>query len=196
MQMVGPAYMDYALNGRTAGTRANAHPLAAAAPHGVFRCAGDDRWISIAVHTDAEWRGLVEAMDRPGWAESPRLATAAERVRHAEALHERISAWTANFDDRELATRLQERGVPATPVLNVADLLNDPHYRARGTFIEVTHPLGFEETIYGAYVKTSEFDAAVRPGPAMGQDNDRVFKGLLGLSEDRYTALVADQVIY
>ena len=41
-------------------------------------------------------------------------------------------------------------------MLNVADLLHDPHYRARGTFVEVEHPLGFRETIYGAYVKTSE----------------------------------------
>ena len=52
MQMVGPAFMDYELNGRVAGPMGNRHPLAAAAPHGVFPCAGEDRWISIAVATD------------------------------------------------------------------------------------------------------------------------------------------------
>ncbi len=52
MQMVGPAYMDYALNGRSGGPRGNRHPTGAAAPHGVFPCAGDDRWIAIAVGSD------------------------------------------------------------------------------------------------------------------------------------------------
>ena len=84
----------------------------------------------------------------------------------------------------------------AAPVLNVADLLEDPHYRARGTFIEVQHPLGFEETIYGAYVKTSRSQVEVRPGPSIGQDNEHVFKELLGMSEERYRRLVDEQVIY
>lgn len=196
MQMVGPAYMDYQLNGRVAGPLGNRHPLAAGAPHGVFPCAGEDRWISIAVLTDGEWRGLVETMGAPEWVTSAELATAAGRLANIDGLHEKLARWTAGFDDRELAERLQERGVAATPVLDVADLLADPHYRARKTFVEVAHPLGFDETIYGAYVKTSAAEAAVRPGPMMGQDNEHVFKNLLGLPDDRYRQLVADQVIY
>jgi benzylsuccinate CoA-transferase BbsF subunit len=111
-------------------------------------------------------------------------------------LHEAIATWTSAHDDRALAELLQRHGVAAAPVLNVADLLGDPHYKARGTFVEVVHPLGFRETIYGAYVKTSRSQAAVRPGPVIGQDNERVFRGLLGIGADRYEKLVADQVIY
>jgi benzylsuccinate CoA-transferase BbsF subunit len=196
MQLVGPAYMDYALNGRVAGPRGNRHPLDRAAPHGVFPCSGEDRWISIAVATDAEWAGLVAAMDAPEWANASALSTLEGRVAAIDSIHERVAAWTRDFDCGELAARLQRHGVAAAPVLRVADLLTDPHYRARGTFIEVTHPLGFRETIYGAYVKTSGFDAAVRPGPAIGQDNDIVFKELLGLPDDRYRALVEAEVIY
>jgi benzylsuccinate CoA-transferase BbsF subunit len=196
MQMVGPAFMDYALNGRVAGPLGNRHPLAAAAPHGVFPCAGDDRWISIAVGSDEEWRGLVTALGEPAWASEPELAHLEGRLRNLGALHEKLAAWTAGFDDRELAGRLQHHGVAAAPVLNVADLLHDPHYRARGTFIEVRHPLGFDETIYGAYVKTSRTEARVRPGPIIGQDNEHVFKELLGMPEDRYRRLVEEQVIY
>ncbi|MCH8902220.1 MAG: CoA transferase, partial [Chloroflexi bacterium] len=109
---------------------------------------------------------------------------------------ERLAAWTSDFDDYELARLLQRHGVAAAPVLNVADLLNDAHYQARGTFIEVRHPLGFKETIYGAYVKTSRTEADVKPGPAIGQDNDRVFKELLGLPDERYRRLIDDEVIY
>jgi len=196
MQMVGPAFMDYAMNGRVAEPMGNRHPLAAAAPHGVFPCAGEDRWISIAVTDAQEWEGLLGAMDHPEWAQASAFVSLAERVRNIDDLHAKLAAWTAGFDDRELAERLQRNGVAATPVLNVADLLHDPHYRARGTFIEVQHPLGFNETIYGAYVKTSRTQARVEPGPTIGRDNDFVFKELLGLPEERYRQLIEEQVIY
>jgi len=196
MQMVGPAYMDWVLNGRVAAPFGNQHPLAAAAPHGVFPCRGDDRWISLAVSTDAEWQGLVAAMDSPEWASAPEFASHAQRVQHIDALHGRVGAWTAGFEPRPLCETLQQRGVAAAPVLGVADLIGDPQLAARGTFVEVDHPLGYRETIYGAYVKTSRTEARVHPGPVIGQDNEIVFKELLGLSEERYQKLVDDQVIY
>jgi benzylsuccinate CoA-transferase BbsF subunit len=196
MQMVGPAFMDYAFNGRSGGPLGNRHPRAAAAPHGVFPCAGDDRWIAIAVTSDDMWRALVSAMDNPAWATAPALATLEGRLAALDDVHERLATWTAESDDRVLAERLQKAGVAATPVLTVADLLHDPHYKARGTFIEVTHPLGFQETIYGAYVKTSRSEIEVRTGPRIGQDNEKVFKGLLGMDPARYEALVQAQTIY
>ena len=196
MQMVGPAYMDYTLNKRVAGPIGNAHPLAAGAPHGVFPCQGEDRWISIAVMTDEEWTGLVGAMKSPDWAIADAYATTAGRVADAEAIHSRLAEWTRSFDDHQLTATLQAAGVAAAPVLNVADLLDDPHYEARETFIEVRHPLGFDETIYGKYVKCSAGTPDVKPGPVIGQDNEHVFKDLLGLATDRYEQLVADEIIY
>ena len=196
MQMIGPAFMDYVMNGRVAGPLGNRHPLAAAAPHGVFPCAGEDRWISVAVFAQDEWHGLLAAMCNPEWAQAVEFARHAQRVHNIDKLHEKLAVWTSGFDDYELARLLQRHGVAAAPVLNVADLLHDPHYRARGTFIEVRHPLGFRETIYGAYVKTSRTQVSVKPGPRIGQDNDFVFKRLLGLSEERYNQLIQEQVIY
>jgi len=196
MQMVGPAFMDYVMNDRVAGPLGNRHPLAAAAPHGVFRCRGDDRWISIAVEDEASWKSLVAAMGNPDWADTPEFASLAARLSNIEMLHEQIDRWTAEFDDRELATRLQEDDVAEAPVLNVADLLDDPHFRTRNTFIEVDHPLGFRETIYGSYVKLSHSPVTVRPGPVIGQDNEHVFKNILGLSDERYSELVEQKIIY
>jgi benzylsuccinate CoA-transferase BbsF subunit len=188
--------MDYVLNGRAEGPIGNRHPLGAAAPHGVFPCAGDDRWIALAVSSDEEWRSLVTAMEDPEWARAPELAEAAGRIGNIDELHERLSAWTRDFDDRELARRLQQMGLAATPVSDVADLLNDPHFTARRTFIEVKHPLGFEETIYGVYAKTSGAQPEVKPGPMMGQDNDYVFKELLEIPGERYRRLLDEEVIY
>ena len=195
-QLVGPAFMDYVMNGRVAGPIGNRHPLAAGAPHGVFPCAGDDRWISVAIVEDEEWRGLVRAMGDPGWARDPLLEAPAGRVARSDEIGAALSEWTRGFDDRVLAARLQEHGVPAAPVSSIADLLLDPQLRARGTFVEVDHPLGFRETIYGAYVKTSGFSVDVRPGPCIGQDNDRVFRDLLGLGDAEVRRLIDEKVIF
>jgi benzylsuccinate CoA-transferase BbsF subunit len=196
MQMVGPAYMDYALNNRVGGPKGNEHPVAAAAPHAVFPCAGDDRWISIAVPSQEEWLQLVSVMGDPQWAHSEQFSTLQKRLANIDELHKALAQWTQDFDDRELTAMLQAQGVAAAPVLNVADLLSDPHYQARETFIEVNHPLGFKETIYGAYVKTSRTEADVKPGPVVGQDNERVFKEILGVSDERYEQLVKEKIIY
>lgn len=196
MQMVGPAYMDYALNQRNGGPKSNEHPVAAAAPHGVFPCAGDDRWISLAVPSEAEWQQLVVAMDNPPWAQADEFSSLTKRLQNIDALHKHIAQWSKAFDDFELTEKLQQQGVAAAPVLNISDLLHNPHYQARGTYVELTHPLGFKETIYGAYVKTSKTEANIRPGPTIGQDNERVFKGMLGMTDEVYNKLVADEVIY
>jgi len=196
MQMVGPAFMDYVLNGRVAAPLGNQHPLGAAAPHGVFPCSGDDRWISLVVASEAEWQELVTVMGTPPWSAAPEFADLARRLQNVDALHERIAAWTLGHEALALCERLQTRGVAAAPVLGVADLYGNPHYQARGTFVGVEHPLGFRETIYGAYVKTGRTEARVTPGPVIGQDNDYVFVELLGLSETRYRELVENEVIY
>ena len=196
MQMVGPAFMDYSLNGRIAGPLGNRHPLGGAAPHGVFPCAGEDQWISLAVSNEVEWSALVEAMGHPEWARAGEFESAEARGRNILDLHEKIAAWTAGFDKRELTGQLQSLGVAAAPVLGVAELLSDPHFKARETFIEVDHPLGYRETIYGSYVKMSRSRPVIQPGPYIGQDNERVFREILGLPEDRYRALIESQVIY
>ncbi|HXG42427.1 MAG TPA: CoA transferase [Dehalococcoidia bacterium] len=196
MQMMVPHIMDYFFNGRVHGPMGNRHPLGLGAPHGVFPCAGDDRWISIACLTEEEWQALVSAMGNPSWASDPRFRTLSDRVRNIDELHAHISRWTVQFNDYELAHRLQQLGVPATPVLHIADLYHDPHFRQRRTFVEVHHPLCFNETIYGSYVKLSDSQPQVRPGPMIGQDNERVFKGLLGMSDEEFQRLVKEEVIF
>ncbi|MBK7951666.1 MAG: CoA transferase [Deltaproteobacteria bacterium] len=193
--LIAPAFMDYMLNGRVGGPLGNRHPLAQAAPHGVFPCDGDDQWIAIVVEDDAEWRALAAAIDAD-WARADAFATRAGRIAELDALHARLADWTRPQVMRPLCEKLQARGVAATPVLDVPGLANDPHFAARGTFVELENPQGFRETLYAPYVKMSRSATRARPGPMIGQDNDRILKGLLGLSESRYAELVEKQVIY
>lgn len=195
MPMMGPAYMDYVMNGAVAGPKGNEHPQAAASPHGVFRCRGEDRWVSIVCYDDEEWRSLLKAMPDAGQLASGDFATTEQRVARIDEVHRAVEEWTLAREASEVVAILQRQGVAAAPVTTTADLATDPHFHARGTFVETTHPLGFQETIYGAYVKLSRSEPVVRPGPALGQDNEYVFKELLGLPEERYADLIARHVI-
>jgi benzylsuccinate CoA-transferase BbsF subunit len=193
--LIAPAFMDFMLNGRVGEPIGNRHPLAQAAPHGVFPCAGEDQWIAIAVENETEWRALAAAV-QASWVEAEDFATHQERIAQIDALHEQLSGWTRSQDARALAERLQARGVAATPVLDATGLYEDPHFRARETFCEVMHPLGFRETIYGPYVKMSRSRPVTRPAPPIGHDNERILKGWLGLSDARYEELLEKRVIY
>lgn len=196
MQMIGPAYMDYVLNGAVARPKGNEHPLDAAAPHGVFRCAGDDRWISIVVATDDEWKALLEFMGRPSELATPEFERLSGRLERIDELHRAVESWTRSFDDRDLAALLQERGIAAAPVSSMVDLARDPQFVARKTFVQVRHPLGFDETIYGGYVKLSRTKPEVRPGPALGQDNRYVFEDLLGMTSGELADLVERRIVF
>ncbi|MEZ4334412.1 MAG: CoA transferase [Myxococcota bacterium] len=192
--LIAPAFMDYMLNGRVGAPLGNRHPLGQAAPHGVFPCAGDDQWIAIVVEDDGEWRALAEAIGED-WARADAFATRAGRIAGQETLHARLADWTRPQSMRALCEKLQARGVAATPVLDVPGLSDDPHFRARGTFVEVDNPQGFRETLYTPYVKMSRSRPRARPGPMLGQDNERVLKGWLGVSEGEYAELVEKRVI-
>ena len=193
--LIAPAFMDYMLNGRVGGPLGNRHPLGQAAPHGVFACAGDDRWIAIVVEEENEWRALAAAVDED-WIRADAFANRTGRLARLEDLHERLADWTRPQEMRALCEMLQSRGVAATPVLDIPGLSNDPHFAARGTFAEVENPQGFRETVYAPYVKMSGGNRVARPGPMIGQDNERVWKGVLGISPERYEELVEKQEIY
>lgn len=196
MHLVGPAIMDYVMNNRVARPMGNRHPCNAAAPHGLFRCTGSDRWITIVITQDTEWSALVQAMGSPAWATDPVFTTHAGRLARIDELHQQIGKWTADKNDHDLAEQLQQVGIAATPVLDVGDLLSNPQFQFRDTFIEFKHPLGFQETLYGNYVKTRKAQAPLVTGPMIGQDNEYVFCELMGMPMERYRQLVEERIIY
>src|SRR5690606_4638955 len=155
----------------------------------------EDRWISIVCATEEEWRGLLAAFPDAASLRTNDFATIERRLVHIDALHEAVGRWTIRFEVAALAEHLQRHGVAAAPVSTAGDLASDPHLRARNTFVRVAHPLGFEETVYGAYVKTSRSRPRIEPGRALGHDNERVFREILGLSQAEYADLVERRII-
>ncbi len=187
--------IDYQMNGRTHAHWGNRHP--SMAPYGVFRCAGDDRWLSLAVPSDEVFATLVEVMGQPELATDERFADAAARYGHQDELEPLVEAWTSQHGDDELMHRLQAAGVPAAVVAHQAELFDDPHLAARGFFIEVEHPVAGVRRHPAPMARFERMPLTpVRgPAPTLGQHNEEVLLGILGISRQRYDELERDQVI-
>jgi crotonobetainyl-CoA:carnitine CoA-transferase CaiB-like acyl-CoA transferase len=199
--LLGPILLDVTVNGHTSrrpdyptGNRLE-HPHAA--PHGVYPCAGADRWVAIAVFGDDEWDSLVDAMGRPEWAGDPRFADQESRFAHQDDLDARISEWTAGRDRHEVMYLLQSRQVRAAAVQTAEDLNEvDPQTAHRGTFFEMDHPVIGPARFEGfPAIMSGQGPDHWRSAPLLGEDNDFVFGELLGLDPDEIGRLREEGVI-
>jgi crotonobetainyl-CoA:carnitine CoA-transferase CaiB-like acyl-CoA transferase len=186
--------LDYQMNGRPPERRGNRSPHAA--PQGCYRCRGRDEWVVISVRDDAEWSRFCAALGRPEWESDSRFATVLERHAHHDDLDALIEGWTRERGHYEAMRLLQDAGVPAAAVLNGKEMLFDPHFRARGQFDFLDHPVQGRRPIPRNLVaKFSRFDPRPRSAaPTLGQHNSEVLKEA-GLSDDEIAALAADGVI-
>ena len=175
--------------------RGNRDPLVA--PQGCYPAAGDDRWLALSVLDDAAWPKLCDVIGRPDLAADPDLATAAGRRARHDELDAAISAWTRNQDAGEAARALQAAGVAATPTLTALDVVADEHLAARSFVSEIERLEGGTRYTLGApWMIDGERPNGFRRAPRVGEDNEYVFKSLLGLPEQEYDELVREQVIY
>ena len=192
---IGDALLQFAATGVAPQRAGNDAPRNA--PHNVYPCAGDDRWISIVVATDEEWRAFALALGRDDWIGDARLASAEGRWSRRRVLDEHISAWTATRTREEIARLLQGAGVAAFPSYTAADIVRDPHLRARGVIQTMTGPRGESRDVVGPPWRFSRTPARLeRWTPQLGEHNDYVFGDLLGLSRDEIRELVEAKVIH
>ena len=193
--LLGEPLAEAQLNGKTPAMRANAHP--AIAPHGIYPAAGNDRWISLAVGCDAEWSALVREMGEPDWARDESLATAAGRCRRRTPIDERLVEWTRTVERETLVRRLGAAGLAVAPVLEIDEMNAWPQLRARGLCEEVASFAGEPWVVYNTPWHLSRTPRRVgRPSPALGEHNDEVFAGLLGMTHEEIAALVERKVIW
>jgi crotonobetainyl-CoA:carnitine CoA-transferase CaiB-like acyl-CoA transferase len=162
------------------------------APHGIYPCAGDDRWIAIVCRDDREWKALSESMERPDLAADRRFSSPATRSEHQAELDVLISDWTGSFEPLVLEHRLQHQGIAAHQVQNSAEAIADPQLIHRGHFVALEHSTLGPIIVEGSRFKLSRTPARVnRAAPTVGQDTHDVLEQILGYSEERITELVA-----
>ena len=179
-----PALLDYGVNGRVAAANGNRSP--AAAPHGAFRCLGDDKWCTVSVSDEAQWRAFREVLGNPAWALAPQFEDLAARLAHQDALEDHVTAWTQNYDAETVAAKLQAAGVPAYAVENGSDLLQDAQLAHRRHYLRLDHPeMGVHAYEQPAF-RLSETPAQIKRSPLFEEHNEYVYRELLGLTEAEF----------
>jgi crotonobetainyl-CoA:carnitine CoA-transferase CaiB-like acyl-CoA transferase len=201
LNVAAEALLEASGNGRELRRDGNRGP--GASPQGVYRCAGDDEWVAVAVLDDAGWHGLAQALGRPGPASRPGLAdrgdlaTEAGRRAAADELDAAIGAWVAGMTPGEAEGRLRQAGVAAARVTPASDLLTDPQLAARGFWEPVSHPVAGNFVTTGLPFRSAaggRFRSQAAP-PTLGQHNEEILAGILGLGAGDIGALAQRQVI-
>jgi len=190
--LLAPETIAVQLGAPVPGRRGNKHDWMA--PHGAYRVAGDDAWLTIAVASDEEFAALAATLGRPGVARDERFASVGARKEHETALDEIIGELVKDRDGVELERALQSAGVKACRVVKAYHLQDDAglasFFRPLTRQVTGTHP--FKTWPF----RFSSFDVAHRlPPPLLGEHNEAVLGGLLGLSEDEIAALERDGLI-
>ena len=188
------AVMDYSLNGRSQSTVGNRH--AWMAPHDIVPCAGEDRWLAIAVDGDAEWARLCHAIDRDDLVDDARFATLTARRRNQDALRDELSAWSRQHTPIAAMQLLEAAGVRCGALHTAAEVLEDEQLAHRGFFERVDVPGAGVYPFPGAQAQLSETPLHIRrPAPRVGEDNEYLYREVLGVSDEEYAQLVAEEHI-
>ncbi|TMB19611.1 MAG: CoA transferase [Deltaproteobacteria bacterium] len=160
------------------------------APHGVFPCAGKDRWVAIVVHDDEDWRRLVRALGEPAWATDAALATTAGRLARVDEVERRLAEWTTGQDGLAVADRLQAAGVEAGPVEDFADLHEDPQLAHRRHFRDVEHAVLGRHPVETHAMRFSAMEPRIHsPAPRLGEHTEHVLRELLGMEAGEFARL-------
>jgi benzylsuccinate CoA-transferase BbsF subunit len=190
VSVLGSTLMEFEINGRVRERTGNRH--AGFAPHGVYRAVGEDRWIAISVTSDDQWLSLATIL---GISDETKFETSQRRKAHEEELDELIGSWTSKQEAELIVDRLVSVGISCEVVATSHDLLQDAQLRHRKFFENIqVDDFG---TLPFARSPISLDGETGRPAPAhgLGEDNERVFKGLLNMSDAEYQRLHEEAVI-
>jgi crotonobetainyl-CoA:carnitine CoA-transferase CaiB-like acyl-CoA transferase len=199
--LAGPAILDWSANGRVWTRLGNRSPYKPAAPHGAYRCAGEDRWIAIACFTDEEFAQLAGVAGHPEWTRDARFETLSARLAHQDDLDAAVGAWTLGQDARACMNVLQSVGVPAGVCQTAEDRCDhDPQLAHLQWLTEVTGTKIGTWPVAELPMKLSATPAHVggpinRGAPGYGEDNVHILTTLLGYSPGDVERLAEEGVI-
>jgi crotonobetainyl-CoA:carnitine CoA-transferase CaiB-like acyl-CoA transferase len=188
LHFLAPAILDYTVNGVV--TTRDGNRDRELAPHGVYPCAGTDRWVAIAARDDRDWRALCEALGAPTLASDARYATAAARLAHHDVLDMQLASLTTPLELEEIERRLHSAGVPASGVYNSPEAARDPQLAHHGHFVTVPHPTQGQAVVEAPRFRLSRTPAqVVGPAPSFGDSTQWVLETVLGYDDDRIAEL-------
>lgn len=156
----------------------------------------DGRHIILTISTDRMFQRLCNAMGKPELAAEPRTATHADRREHVDELNAIVAKWMKSTQVSSVCKSLDEQGIAYGMILNIEDVMKDPHMQARENIVTIDHPRIGPIKVPASVPKMSATPAKpVTAAPALGEHNEEIFRGLLGMSETEFRALGAAGVI-
>jgi crotonobetainyl-CoA:carnitine CoA-transferase CaiB-like acyl-CoA transferase len=156
----------------------------------------DGKWICIVAAGDGLFPRLARAMEREDLPADPRFASLATRAEHADEINEIVADWVGRHSADEIERLLIAAEVPVGRALSIAEIFADPHYAARGDIVVVDDPTIGPVRMQGVYPRLSDTPGSIRRGaPKLGEHNDEVYLGLLGLRPDELEGLRADGIV-
>jgi benzylsuccinate CoA-transferase BbsF subunit len=165
-----------------------------AAPHGVYRCKGNDRWCVITVFTDNEWRKLCEVIGSPYLTQDPEFSTILGRVKHYDKIDRLIEQWTITHTPKEVMLLMQNAGIAAVAVQDFEEQSKDPQLEHRHFYWKMNLPDIGDFTYSGMPAKLSKTHYEMKRAPFLGEHNQYICTELLGMSDEEFSHLKEDGV--
>jgi crotonobetainyl-CoA:carnitine CoA-transferase CaiB-like acyl-CoA transferase len=164
------------------------------APMAAFRC--KDGYIIIATVGNEHWQRFCRAVHRPDWAEDPEYRTKRQRWEKKHLLQEEIEKITAQYTVKEVGEMMDQERVANSPIFNIKQVIEDPHLKDRGYFVDIDHPVIGKAKIPGIPFKMSETPGSVeRPSPLVGEHNELILGKYLGMNREEIEKLKGEGAI-
>jgi benzylsuccinate CoA-transferase BbsF subunit len=190
---LGPLLLDYQVNQRIAGRSGNRSPQAA--PHGVYRCRGNDRWCTIAIFTEDEWLAFCRVIGQPEWTGYAKFATLFGRKANEDELDRLVEEWTEQRQPEEVMALLQAHGVEAGVVHDTQSVHNDEQLEHRHHFWSLDHPDIGMHRYDGMNFRLSKTPGELKTAaPRLGQHTEWVCTHVLGMSDGDFLELLGEGV--
>ncbi len=193
--LLGAQWMQFDQVGQDPERPGNTDPNMA--PHGVFRSAGDDQWVAIALESDEQWPSFAQLIGQPEWADDAELRSLAARKARNGEIEAAIAEWSARLSKWAAAERLQAAGIAANAVEDLRDMMDiDEHFRDHYQRVEQPSAPGFGIWIDGAPWEFAHIEPrTLERAPMLGEHNELILSGLLGMSEADIAELVEAGVV-
>ncbi len=194
LHFMAPLILDNVVNNRVADRVGNRYPYAA--PHGAYRCCGEDRWCVIAVFSDEEWNSFCKVIGNPAWTKARKFNTLPARKKNEEELDRLVNEWTIDHTAEEVMGLMQAAGVAAGVVETTEDLIeHDPQLKHRHFHWKLEHPEIGDYVAPGPSFVLSKSPCELKRAPLLGEHNEYALKEILGMSDDEIAELVMDGVV-
>lgn len=200
INFIRPAFGRQLVTGKATERVGNDQPMAPVAPNGIYPCkpGGPNDYVFIYTSRwpgSKQWEQLLDVIGCPEMKADPRFRTPESRYEHRDEMNPFIIAWTSQRTKFEAMEELGREGVPAGAILTTAELAEDAYLRKRGMFVTMQHPVRGSIVMPGFPIKLSASSVPVEPAPLLGQNNEEIYGGLLGIAPEELERLSKARVI-